>query len=48
MSMSDLIKININFMKMKRHMLIVFFSYPCWWVEKWSMVVKKMEVAIRK
>jgi len=41
MSMSNLIKINIHFMTMKRDMLMFFFSYPCWWIGKNNEIVIK-------
>jgi hypothetical protein len=35
-------------MDMKRHMLIFFFSYPCWWIWEESEINIKMEVVIKK
>jgi hypothetical protein len=43
----NLILSNIHFMAMKRHMLIWFFSSPCWWIViKWDSY--KMEVVFGK
>jgi hypothetical protein len=48
MSTSNLILIDIHFMKVKRTHVNLFFSNPCWWIRKKSEIVIRWRYLLRK